>query len=69
MELGSREWYQQALADARGVWEGAPRGVNKSMPHVPRGDRGLGVQAGRKGRMVWYHPPSATTPGSYSVLS
>ena len=51
-ELGSREWYQQALADVRGVWEGAPARVDKSRPVIdPKSTAGHGVQQQRRGRM------------------
>ena len=50
MELGSREWYQQALADVREVWEGAPPGVAKGMPMVDSNQAGVRVTAQRRGK-------------------
>ena len=58
-ELGSREWYELAIADVRGVWEGAPPGVSTQRPHVNASNSGGGgVNAQRHGVMCVTQIPS-----------
>ena len=58
-ELGSQEWYRQAIADAREVWHGAPPNTDRRMSRIDHHEAfsGSGVSAQRQGRAPSFHPP------------